>query len=78
MLSSSIGKYPTVAPYSGHMLEMVARSAMDNWTIPGPKNSTNFPTTPICRKCYNYKTKNINYYCGLLLMRLLNNIKTMK
>ncbi len=33
---SSTGKYPTVAPYSGHMLEMVARSAMDRDETPGP------------------------------------------
>jgi hypothetical protein len=47
----STGKNPTVAPYSGHMLEMVARSAMDKAATPGPKNSTNLPTTPICLRC---------------------------
>ena len=31
----------------GHMLAMVARSAMDREATPSPKNSTNFPTTPI-------------------------------
>ena len=46
MLISSTGKNPTVAPYSGHMLEMVARSAIDSVATPGPKNSTNLPTTP--------------------------------
>lgn len=35
-LISSTGKKPTVAPYSGHMLEMVALSAMDSCVIPGP------------------------------------------
>ena len=47
----STGKKPVVAPYSGHMLEMVARSAMDSPATPGPKNSTNLPTTPIWRRC---------------------------
>ena len=47
----STGKKPVVAPYSGHMLEMVARSAMDSAATPGPKNSTNLPTTPIWRRC---------------------------
>ena len=46
MLISSTGKKPTVAPYSGHMLEMVARSVIDSVATPGPKNSTNLPTTP--------------------------------
>ena len=49
---SSTGKKPTVAPYSGHMLAIVALSAMDKWVTPGPKNSTNLPTTPIWRRCY--------------------------
>ena len=53
-LFSSTGKYPTVAPYSGHMLDIVARSAMDRAATPGPKNSTNLPTTPIERRCWNY------------------------
>jgi len=52
MVAVSGGKYPTVAPYSGHMLEMVALSANERAATPGPKNSTNFPTTPICRRCY--------------------------
>lgn len=42
----STGKKPTVAPYSGHMLLIVARSAIDNSATPEPKNSTNLPTTP--------------------------------
>ncbi len=46
-LPSSTGKNPTVAPYSGHMLAIVALSAMDSCATPGPKNSTNLPTTPI-------------------------------
>ena len=33
------------------MLAIVARSAMDSCATPGPKNSTNCPTTPICLKC---------------------------
>ena len=35
-----------VAPYSGPMLAMVARSASSRLSYPGPQNSTNFPTTP--------------------------------
>lgn len=46
----STGKNAHVAPYSGHMLEMVARSAMDRDASPGPKNSTNLPTTPSWRR----------------------------
>ena len=34
-----------VAPYSGAMLAMVARSVTGNPAEPSPKNSTNFPTT---------------------------------
>ena len=32
----STAKNPVVAPYSGHMLEMVALSAMDRAATPGP------------------------------------------
>ena len=35
-----------VAPYSGDMLAMVALSARVKLWQPGPKNSTNCPTTP--------------------------------
>ena len=49
MVSSSIGEKPQVAPYSGAMLPSVARSAMVRCVRPGPKNSTNFPTTPRLR-----------------------------
>ena len=34
-----------VAPYSGAMLPMVARSATDRLAVPSPQNSTNLPTT---------------------------------
>ena len=37
---------PQVAPYSGAIFAMVARSATDKSLSPLPKNSTNFPTTP--------------------------------
>src|SRR5699024_867406 len=43
--SWSIGKYPTVAPYSGAMFDIVARSANGISASPGPKYSTNLPTT---------------------------------
>jgi hypothetical protein len=45
----STGKIAQVAPYSGVMLPMVARSASDRLATPAPKNSTNFPTTPSWR-----------------------------
>lgn len=32
----STGKNPTVAPYSGHMFAIVARSAIDSSATPGP------------------------------------------
>ena len=44
----STGKMPQVAPYSGAMLAIVARSASGRLARPGPKNSTNLPTTPFC------------------------------
>ena len=34
-----------VAPYSGAMLPMVARSGSARLDVPSPKNSTNLPTT---------------------------------
>ena len=46
IVSSSIGNIPHVAPYSGAILEIVDLSDRDKLFNPGPKNSTNFPTTP--------------------------------
>ena len=40
---------PQVAPYSGAMLAIVARSASGSAARPGPKNSTKLPTTPFFR-----------------------------
>ena len=34
-----------VAPYSGAMLAIIARSTTGSAAAPGPKYSTNFPTT---------------------------------
>ncbi len=34
------------------MLPMVARSATGRWSSAGPKNSTNFPTTPFRRSIW--------------------------
>lgn len=51
----SMGKKLTVALYSGHILAMVVRSGADSWETPGPKNSTNFPEIPACRKCWENK-----------------------
>ena len=50
--SSSTGKKPQVAPYSGAMLAIVARSANGKSVTPGPKNSTNLPTTPFLRSSW--------------------------
>ena len=48
-VASSTGKNPQVAPYSGDMFPIVARSATESAPRPGPKYSTNFPTTPVLR-----------------------------
>ena len=45
MVFSSTGKKPIVAPYSGAMLAIVARSGSASVRVPSPKNSTNLPTT---------------------------------
>jgi hypothetical protein len=52
MVLSSMGKKPQVAPYSGAMLAMVARSGTESSAMPGPKNSTNFSTTPWARSIW--------------------------
>ena len=39
-----------MAPYSGAMLAIVARSARGSSAAPGPKNSTSLPTTPSLRR----------------------------
>ena len=39
-----------VEPYSGLIFPIVVRSAIGTEMTPGPKNSTNFPTTPTLRK----------------------------
>ncbi len=46
----STGKKPIVAPYSGAMLAIVARSGSARLSVPGPKNSTNLPTTLCLRR----------------------------
>ena len=43
---------PQVAPYSGAILPMVARSASGRCFRPSPKNSTNLPTTPSLRSIW--------------------------
>ena len=50
MVCSSIANIAAVAPNSGVILEMVARSPMDRLLAPSPKNSTNAPTTRSLRK----------------------------
>ena len=47
-----MGKKPIVAPYSGAMLAIVARSGSDIVDSPVPKNSTNLPTTPCARSIW--------------------------
>ena len=60
MVSESTGKKPQVAPYSGAMLPMVARSASVMLERPGPKNSTNLPTTPFLRSiCVTVSTRSV-------------------
>ena len=59
-VSSSIGKNPQVAPYSGAMLAIVARSARDRFFKPSPKNSTNLPTTPLSLSIFTtVRTKSV-------------------
>ena len=61
----SMGKYPMVAPYSGDMLEMVALSATDKLWHPGPKNSTNYPTTPLFLSIWTIvRTKSVAVVSG--------------
>ncbi len=49
-----------VAPYSGAMFEIVARSARLRWQSPSPKNSTNFPTAPWARIiCVTVNTRSV-------------------
>ena len=44
-----MGKIAHVEPYSGLIFPIVVRLAIGTETTPGPKNSTNFPTTPTLR-----------------------------
>ena len=49
-----------MAPYSGAMLPMVARSASGRSFSPSPKNSTNLPTTPFLRSiCVTVSTRSV-------------------
>ena len=49
-----------VAPYSGAMLPMVARSGTAMEAAPGPKNSTNLPTTFSPRRmAVTYSTRSV-------------------
>lgn len=52
MVAAETGKKPQVAPYSGAMLAIVAWSSMVRLITPGPKNSTNLPTTPFLRSIW--------------------------
>ena len=60
MVAASTGKKPQVAPYSGAMLPIVALSATERKSRPGPKNSTNLPTTPTLRSiCVTVSTRSV-------------------
>ena len=49
-----------MAPYSGAMLPIVARSASFIFETPGPKNSTNLLTTPCLRRiCVTVSTRSV-------------------
>src|SRR5919202_1963883 len=59
-VSSSTGKKPHVAPYSGDMFPIVARSASARPARPWPKYSTNLPTTPVWRRsCVTVRTRSV-------------------
>ena len=59
-VSASTGKMPHVAPYSGAMFAIVKRSASASSARPGPKNSTNLPTTPFLRRiCVTVSTRSV-------------------
>jgi len=47
LIANPLGKKPIVAPYSGAILAIVALSAKLKPSTPSPKNSTNYPTTPL-------------------------------
>ena len=54
------GEEAALAPYSGDMFPMVARSASGRPTRPWPKYSTNFPTTPRLRRiCVTARTRSV-------------------
>ena len=49
-----------VAPYSGAMLAMVARSVKGKEAAPSPKYSTNFPTTLAFRRIsVHFRTRSV-------------------
>ncbi len=66
MVIWSTGKKPVVAPYSGAMFAIVARSGSDSDVRPGPWNSTNWPTTPSWRSsCVMVRTASVAVaFCG--------------
>ena len=61
MVFSSAAKYPMSAPYSGDIFAIVALSAIDNFSTPGPKNSTNLLATPSCLRCCQNKNFKISF-----------------
>ena len=56
---SSTGKKPMVAPYSGAMLPMVARSGTLRLAVPSPKNSTNLPTTLLLAQALGHRQRQV-------------------
>ena len=55
-----VGKKPQVAPYSGAMFAIVARSSSESELSPWPEYSTNLPTTPFLRSiCVTVSTRSV-------------------
>lgn len=54
-----------VAPYSGDILAIVALSVKLRFWQPGPKNSTNYPTTPLFLSIFvQVKTRSVAVVYG--------------
>ena len=68
----STGKSVDVAPNSGDMFDSVARSAMLSALNPGPKNSTNLPTTPCALSIWvSVRTRSVAVVPGGSVPRVL-------
>lgn len=55
-----------MAPYYGAIFAIVALSARERFAQPGPKNYTNFPTTPLFLSMFvTCNTKSVAVTCSL-------------